>query len=314
MTGTSESVVNSLESIRISGIRVRSSMASFVVSTLALILMAGCSPQSPDGPDPDGDVGFAGVRSSSYGVDPFPDPATWETCIRVMSDAFPGSTPAALWIVGTIDEEIGGVNLEFPSDGVSYPHISFSDEDMHEEYLSWFDAHGIHVFLQVEPGFADVPTLIDLVLERYGDHPCVMGFGVDVEWWGNVTEGGEGTPVSDATAMSWDSLVGSYDAEYSLFLKHWDAGFMPPSYRGDIIFVDDGQGYGSMDAYLEDMGEWAGAFYPSRVFFQYGYDSDRSWWEALGSPPIAIGEALAGQTPQECGLIWVDFNLSELLR
>jgi hypothetical protein len=31
-----------------------------------------------------------------------------------MSDAFPGSTPAVLWIVGTIDEAIGGINLEFP--------------------------------------------------------------------------------------------------------------------------------------------------------------------------------------------------------
>jgi hypothetical protein len=292
----------------------RSSAARILWWTLALAVVTGCSPQSPDGQDPDGDVGFAGVRSSSYGVDPFPDPATWETCIRVMSDAFPGSTPVALWIVGTIDEEIEGVNLEFPSDGGSYPHVSFSDEDLHEEYLSWFDGHGVSVLLQVEPGFADVPTLIDLVLERYGDHPCVMGFGVDVEWWGNVTEGGEGTPVGDSTAMSWDSLVGSYDAGYDLFLKHWDAGFMPPSYRTGLIFVDDGQGYPDMDAYLEDMGEWAEEFYPSRVFFQYGYESDRPWWEALDVPPIAIGEALAGQTRQECGLIWVDFNLSELLR
>jgi hypothetical protein len=272
-----------------------------------LFLVAGC-----DSGGLTGNVGFAGVRSSSYGVDPFPDPAGWEAYTRVMSDAFPGSTPTALWIVGTIDEAIGGINLEFPSDGGSYPKISFSSADLHEEYLAWFDAHGVSVFLQVEPGFADVPTLIDLVLDRYAPHPCVIGFGVDVEWFGNVTEGGEGTPVDDTTASSWESRIRSRDSDYCLFLKHWDIAFMPPLYRGSIIFVDDGQGYVNLRAYLGDMRSWAEAFNPNRVFFQYGYESDRRWWRWLHEPPITIGERLAGQTSQECGLFWVDFSLSAL--
>ncbi len=272
-----------------------------------LVLVAGCCPRGPTG-----DVGFAGVRSSSYGVDPFPDPAAWEAYIRVMSDAFPGSTSTALWIVGTIDELNNGIQLEFPSAGGPYPQVSFSAEDLHEEYLDWFDVHGVSVFLQVEPGFADVPTLIDLVLERYAHHPCVIGFGVDVEWYGNVTEGGEGTPVDDAAASSWESRVQSHDPGYDLFLKHWDISFMPPSYRGRIIFVDDGQGYPAMQAFLDDMREWADAFNPNRVFFQYGYESDRPWWEDLDQPPIAMGRELAGQASQECGLFWVDFSLSEL--
>lgn len=299
---------------RIRTIRPVPSGVRFRVGMFAVALAAGCGTGSPGGPGPAENVGFAGVRSSSYGVDPFPDPAGWEECIRVMSDSFPGSTPSALWVVGTVDEEIGGVNLEFPSDGGTYPHVSFSDEDLHEEYLDWFDGHGVSVFLQVEPGFADVPTLVDLVLERYGSHPCVIGFGVDVEWLGNVTEGGEGTPVGDSTAASWESFLHSFNPAYGLFLKHWDASFMPPSYRGSIIFVDDGQGYADMGAYLDDMGEWAETFAPNRVFYQYGYEADRAWWEGLESPPIAVGEALAGQTAQECGLFWVDFNLSELQR
>ena len=281
--------------------------ACFAGMASLILLVTGCGPGRPTG-----NVGFAGVRSSSYGVDPFPEPAAWEAYIRTMSDAFPGSTPTALWIVGTIDEGISGINLEFPSDGGSYDKISFATEDLHEEYLAWFDEHGVSVFLQVEPGFADVPTLIDLVLERYVNHPCVIGFGVDVEWFGNVTEGGEGTPVDDATASSWESQVQSCDSDYRLFLKHWDTAFMPPSYRGSIIFVDDSQGYPDLQAYLDDLQEWADTFNPNRVFFQYGYESDRPWWEGLNNPPVAIGEALAGQTPQECGLFWVDFSLSEL--
>ena len=108
--------------------------------------------------------------------------------------------------------------------------------------------------------------------------------------------------------------IRSCDPDYSLFLKHWDIAFMPPRYRGSIIFVDDGQGYPSMRAYLDDMQAWADTFNPNRVFFQYGYESDRPWWKVLGEPPTTIGRKLAGQTRQECGLFWVDFSLSELDR
>lgn len=259
-------------------------------------------------------MAFSGVRSSTYGVEPFPSPQDWQSYISVMSDAFPGSTPCALWVVGTVDESIEGVNLEFPSDGGTYPHISFDSVDTHEEYLAWFDDCGVKVFLQVEPGFADVPTVIGLVLDRYASHQCVIGFGVDVEWYRNVIEGGEGVPVDDATASAWEAQVTGYDPLFGLYLKHWDASFMPPSYRGGIVFVDDGQGYAGMGEYLADMAAWADAFYPNTVFFQYGYDSDSLWWESLGFAPVDIGEALAAQTTQECGLFWVDFNLDELLR
>lgn len=252
---------------------------------------------------------YAGVRSSIYGVRPFPEPAIWEAKIRCMADAFPGSTPTAIWIVGTTDEDVDGVHLEFPSDGNTYPHITFADTDRHEEYLAYFDAHGIRVFLQVEPGHADVATVIDLVLRRYGHHPAVLGFGVDVEWYQNVTDGQEGTPVSDALAEAWENQVKAHQAEYELFLKHWDVAFMPPTYRGSIIFVDDSQGFGSLDAFLREMGDWAETFYPNPVMFQYGYPSDQPWWGQMNSPPQTVGDALAQQTEQACGVFWVDFSL-----
>ncbi len=278
-----------------------------------LLALSGCGTNSPGGPGPAGDVGRAGVRSSSYGAVPYPDPQGWQGYIEYMSGAFPGSTPSALWIVGTVDESIEGINLEFPTpDSLVYPHVSFSDEDMHEEYLAWFDQCGIEVFLQVEPGYAEVGTLIDIVMQQYGDHPCVAGFGVDVEWYGNVTEGQPGTPVTDSAAAAWETHLQNHDEDHRLYLKHWDPAWMPPGYRGGIIFVDDGQGYADMSAFLADMQAWAEAFPSSVVFYQYGYDSDRPWWETLESPPLTIGQALADQTPQECGLFWVDFNLSEI--
>jgi len=65
---------------------------------------------------------------------------------------------------------------------VRYPDIHFSGSDQNEQYLNYFDSKGMKMILQVEPGQADVSTLIRLVLDKYGHHPCVTGFGVDVEW------------------------------------------------------------------------------------------------------------------------------------
>lgn len=124
--------------------------------------------------------------------------------------------------------------------------------------------------------------------------------------------GRNGKPGKRLTAILWKSEIQSCNASYDLFLKHRDMEFMPPSYRGRIIFVDDTQGYSDKTAFPGDMYCWAETFKPNRVFFQYGYDSDRSWWELLNTPPIAIGGTLASVTSQECGLFRVDFNLAKL--
>ena len=125
-------------------------------------------------------VKYAGVRSSSYGIKPFPDPAGWETAMNTMQDYFPGSTPCAIWIVGRMHKSTSCL-LEFPSEGKEYENVVFLDYDKHESYLNHFDQAGIKVFLQVEPANADITTLIDLILSRYEHHDCVIGFGIDVE-------------------------------------------------------------------------------------------------------------------------------------
>ena len=58
------------------------------------------------------------------------------------------------------------------------------------------------VWLQVEPGNAPVEELIHIVLDRYGHHSCVVGVGVDVEWYKSIDKP-EGQPVSDAEAEAW---------------------------------------------------------------------------------------------------------------
>jgi hypothetical protein len=260
-----------------------------------------------------GQVVFAGVRSSAYGIKPFPEPAEWRTAIGAMTGYFPGSRPCAVWIVGHFNGP-KDCRLGFHGDGKEYPNILFEKEDRHERYLSFFDQAGIKIFLQVESAQADMKTLIDLVLGRYGRHPCVIGFGVDVEWHREFEKPKWGVPVDDDMARQWESWVKTHNPGYRLFLKHWEKRWMPASYRGDIIFVDDSQEFKDFNASVtEFVSDWAAAFYPNTVIFQIGYRSDKPWWGKMKTPPLELGDALHRRVRQDCGIIWVDFTLRDVL-
>lgn|GEM_PF-1201401 len=260
-------------------------------------------------------VRYAGVRSSAYGVKPFPGPIGWHRAIGSMQERFKDSTPFAVWIVGPIARP-RHCRLEFPSSiqSAAYNNIVFLEQDKHEPYLDYFDKNGIKVFLQVEPGDADVPTLIDLVLNRYKHHPCVIGFGIDVEWYKSAEKPEWGTRVDDIPAKLWEERVKSHNPGYRLFLKHWDRRWMPPRYRGNIIFVNDSQMLKNVDAMKKEfVPYWADYFKPNAVFFQVGYPSDRKWWSKLNDPPSDIAAAIAGGISQEFGITWVDFSMKEVL-
>ena len=284
------------------------------VAVLAEGCRARAEVQPPVAPEVPKNVIFAGVRSSNYGIKPFPGPAGWQKAIDAMSDRFPGSTRGAIWIVGELKRPTS-CRLFFPSDGKAYPNIEFAETDKHEEFLSHFDKTGTKVFLQVEPAQADLPTLIDLVLGRYKHHPCVIGFGVDVEWYRESDKPGWGIPVDDETARQWEARVKAHNPTYRLFLKHWELNWMPKTYRGDIVFIDDGQEVKSLDELLDAFqNRWADHFSPSPVFFQIGYNSDKPWWQNLDNPPLTIGRAIAQRVKQSCGIIWVDFSLREVFK
>jgi hypothetical protein len=277
----------------------------------------GTSPPSAEisvttGSDPGGGggkVAWAGARSSSYGISPFPDPCGWGKALKNLSGQFPGSTPAGVWIVGNISGR--GVGLQFPrpAGGGNYPNISFAGSDKHEKYLDYFDAQGIKVWLQVEPAFANMHTVIDLVMNRYKHHPSVVGFGVDVEWY-NPRGPDLNDPVTDALAQSWETRVKSHGANYTLFLKHFDQSSMPPTYRGQIVFVDDSQYFDNITGFIAEMKAWADRYYPNTVLYQIGYASDKHWWDKEAKPiPKTMGTKLASVTRQDFGVAWVDFTL-----
>jgi hypothetical protein len=261
-----------------------------------------------------GPVQWAGARSSSYGISPFPNSCGWEKATKQMTGYFPGSTPANVWIVGNISNN--GIQLQFPhpGDGRNYgSRIRFSGSDKHEPFLDYFDSHGIKVWLQVESGFADMPTLVDLVLKRYKHHPSVLGFGVDVEWF-NPRGADLNDPVTDTLARQWEAKVKSHNPQYTLFLKHFSPASLPQTYRGQIVFVDDTQFFTTMTDYVAEMKAWADLYHPNPVLYQIGYASDRGWWSKEAKPiPQTMGRKLAAVTRQASGMIWVDFTLREVV-
>jgi hypothetical protein len=292
---------------------------SLLLACFLLLGLSACAVKTTPAPKPQAGL-RVGLRSSPYGPkNGIPAPPYWLSSARSMASRFDGAVPAVVWIVGTMEstggaehEFTGRTKLSFPSPGGDFPDVVFSDADANEAFLEQFDQNGFRVWLQVEPANADVETLIRLVLDRYGKHPCVIGFGIDVEWLRWSRQNNEGAEVSDAQARGWSELVRAYKPGYQLFLKHWLESKMPPSYRQGLAFISDSQEFTSLEEMLADFTAWGKAFAASPVGFQFGYTPDGAWWRKFADPPSAIGNAILARIPNTSELYWVDFTMQEI--
>lgn len=257
----------------------------------------------------------AGIRvSRGKHFDPFPGTAYFDSVGRWMAGKLPRSRPALIWIVGLYwgDDDTG---LSFPKPTgtrpTDFPNVHFAARDLNEAYLLEFDRRGIDVWLQVEPGDADVERLIDLTLSRYRHHPCVVGFGVDIEWF-RKTEAWDGRAVTDAEVRAWDRRVKSHNPSYRIFLKHYMSSKMPPTVRGDVLFINDSQGFRSLRAMVHEFRGWGRRFSPAEVGFQFGYPLDRKWWNRTDDPAGEIVAQLNRYVPNARWFFWVDFTALEV--
>ncbi len=255
----------------------------------------------------------AGLRSSSYGINPFPESGWWVNVTNDMASRFIGASPSIIWILGYTTNDGCYLGFPNPNPGTTYSKIFFSSKDKHESYLDVFDSSGVKVWLQIEPGFADIETVIDLVFTKYGHHSCIIGFGVDVEWY-KTSEANdyEGEAVTDAESVAWSAKLKSYNQNYLLFTKHWLQSKMPPTFREDMVFVDDSQIFPNLNSMVQEFSEWASAFTPAKVAFQFGYDADKTWWSKLTDPPKQIGDAILSKCSNVSDLYWVDFNAYDI--
>jgi hypothetical protein len=250
----------------------------------------------------------AGFRYSSYGPPYDPGASYWVHTGQQMAAKFPNAVPATIWIVGILSGN--GTYLNFPP-GSKAPDIYASSVDANEDILTRFDVMGGQVWLQVEPGNADVETLIHMMLGRYAHHPSVMGVGIDVEWYESITNP-EGTAVSDEVAAAWVAAARSHGERFRVFLKHWEIEKMPSTYREGLVFVDDSQQFTSLEHMVAEFTAWGEYFAPAPVAFQFGYPADKNWWESFPDPPAEIGTALLNTISNTEALFWVDFTILDI--
>jgi hypothetical protein len=291
----------------------------FSLVLAALALSSGCSNGKIRQPVDSAPVAWAGVRASTYGVKPFPSVVEWEGFASEMEKDYPGSVGSFIWIVGNVTGKSGKrlCTVNFPLDK-KVDGVRDFPMDENEAFLTMADEKGYAVWLQVEPGNADVVELAGAVMRRYAGHPSVRGFGVDVEWFqpggpdGKKDTHGYGTAIGDELAERIEAAVNAVKKDYRVFLKHWDKNWMPPSYRGSLIFCNDSQGHKSLSAMQGEFVNWATWFYPNPVFFQIGYPADNEIWGGMENPRKGLGDAIAERLPknQEKGIIWVDFTLN----
>ncbi|MDP2887132.1 MAG: T9SS type A sorting domain-containing protein [Ignavibacteria bacterium] len=276
---------------------------------LAILLFFLALAVSPGSAQPASVAGFRASRVlGSYPNRQFPSADYWINVGKEMASRFPGSTPGGVWIV-SLYQSNGVSQFNFPGNGIAIPYIQFIGSDQNEAYLTRFDSAGFNIWLQVESGAASMDTLIPIVLNRYKHHSCVRGFGVDVEWFFANTNSG-GRKVTDAEAQSWEQRVKAVDPSYTLFLKHYAASWMPPTFRGNILFVDDSQQFTSLTQMVNEFKAWGSKFSPNPVAFQFGYKIDTTWWKQYADPALTIGTALRSAIVNTSGLFWVDFTVS----
>ncbi|MBQ7645047.1 MAG: hypothetical protein IJS84_08495 [Spirochaetales bacterium] len=270
-------------------------------------------------------VTWAGCRRSDYGWKEAmfkrePSAEEWVNYAGRMGAEYEGSIPSFIWIVGSITGNEGAqrCSVNFPV-GQKIEGVEDFPADMNKAFLDMCDEKGYSVWLQVEPGDCDLVPLAKATMEYYKDHKCVKGFGVDVEWYKTRNPempAGYGTKIDDDLAKALDEAVKSVDPRFTLFLKHWDGGWMPPTYRSDIIFVNDSQYFDNLDKMKSFFTAWADRYYPNPVMFQIGYPADFDVWGKLENPKGELGAILAEDVKddQHVGIIWVDFSLRKAMQ
>lgn len=301
---------------------------SFIIVILITLLTLTACTQQPSETDEDDSSMWAGIRASSYGLREsfgrFPKVSELTDYLGKMESCYEDSTGTCLLIVGVIGDDNSTCYLDFPL-SKEIGHAIGEEKDLYESYLTAMDKAGYSVWLQVEPGDADIVELATEVMNHYKHHRCVKGFGIDVEWYKASKNPGRGTPLDKTTARNVLSAVRNVKKNYTVFIKHWVAKYLTEGEPLDgFIYVDDSQGFRekeqtAQERMCQEFADWAENFNPCPVMFQIGYDNDRTKiWGSMTNPAKELGTAIL----EECGkrdrtntlgIIWVDFTLKEAM-
>jgi hypothetical protein len=267
-------------------------------------------------------VKVAGFRCSDYGG-PLngnnnghdqTDPAYWVSIAQRMQAKFPGSSPGAQYVVGYIETPETNTYMPFPApagyEGMT--NVDFGPIGVEEQMLTAFDAAGMKVILQVEPGDANVSELATMILNKFKNHSSVVGFGVDTEWL-NAYSYKDGRPATDTEIQSWLKAVHDVNSSYKLLVKHWLPDHLGSGHIEGVTYVTDNLNVGSYQEALDEYVGWAKNFNGSEIGYQIGYEEDMTWWLPMADPAPTIIADIKVQVPAAniYNVYWVDFAVGE---
>jgi hypothetical protein len=271
-------------------------------------------------------VYYAGLRRSSYGLHKRNTDDDWWA---VRAGEYAADLSAALLDSGYVMPVIIQIVSGYSSDGGSVlefdrpaafkgrtPGMKFlNDRGIdHEKALATYDARSVKAIIQFEPGNTDVAANIELAHLKFGHHKCIIGYGIDTEWYRTSESADEtGLPVTDEDAAQWMEKILALNPGYTLFLKHWDPAHIPPKYRhANLWFLSDSQIFPSLDSCMDDFSHWARSFPEHTVGYQFGYPRDEHWWTRMEKPSREIAQRIAADIPSVKYFFWVDFTADEV--
>ncbi len=261
---------------------------------------------------------LVGLRRSAYGLPAkATDDAWWVAQATAHAAAYEGAQPAIIEIVSTyLDDGTTQFSFARPAaDAGPVANMAFhAGKVNHERALSLYDRAGVKAMLQIEPGSADVERCLEVAWRAFGGHPCVVGFGIDGEWFRTkVSKDRVGEPVTDELARAWMAKVQSFHPRYTLFVKHFQTGKLPPTYRHpNLWFINDSQDFSGLPQMVREFTAWDRFAAGAGTGYQFGYPRDRKWWSKLEGAPVAIGRELKAAIPGVRGLFWVDFSADQV--
>jgi hypothetical protein len=235
---------------------------------------------------------YAGFRCNGEST-----PEYWVGVAKRYAALVPDTSPGGLWII----PESKVLNFDAVTDSA----------------LTVLDNNGVKVLLSVGEGpgepiqyTSSIDDLIDATLSKYGNHPSVLGYVVEVEFRGPSFD--VFVPVTDAEAQRWVNKIKGYNPNFKLFLKHWDQAVMPPTVRDGIVFIDDANGFGDLDSMVSQFKQWGDIFSQADVGFQIGYEKDEWWWFKLTNPPKDIGSTMLENVTNCRFILWVNFTVDKV--
>jgi len=222
----------------------------------------------------------------------------WSGAVAAVGSLSKSPRPAARIVVGSYRSS-SGVNLAYADDeGASAlpkgrSGVTFTGDRGAEALLTALDGLGASVVLEIQPGFAPLPTLTAEVLQHYKNHKSVVGVGINLVYYGTDADNLGFVSLSDADAQAIVQAVQKTGSSATVYLRHYSSDYMPPKARSGLGFVFDAEGFNDLDDMSSDYRTWASKFAPAPVQFVTGASKDRAWSCALsGGAATLMAQAL----------------------